>query len=142
MWTELKPLFSIFLLSFVINADINFFLFSIGLKHEQSRPDRDEHIEILYENIRPNLKEQFDKYNTRRFHHFDAPYDTCSIMHYENGIFSIPGVTICIQQDLNTLKSYFVSKVNFNKSFKRSLEKRKIQEKSGKIWKIHHFILE
>jgi hypothetical protein len=62
---------------------------AIGLWHEQSRSDRDQHIEILKANIDPRHLHNFDK------HVQDGddlgPYDTGSIMHYPPKAFSING---------------------------------------------------
>jgi hypothetical protein len=62
---------------------------AIGLWHEQSRSDRDEHIQIVRENIDPNAIHNFDK------HIQDGKdlgiYDFGSIMHYPATAFSVNG---------------------------------------------------
>jgi len=59
---------------------------SIGLHHEQCRPDRDRHLKVLYENIQENYHFAFRKeYSTTAF---DIPYDYCSIMQYGRNAFS------------------------------------------------------
>jgi len=62
---------------------------ALGLWHEQSREDRDEHIEIINENIISSQKHNFDK------HILDGtdlgPYDFGSIMHYPATAFSKNG---------------------------------------------------
>lgn len=62
---------------------------AIGLWHEQSRSDRDEHIEIVTANINPSSIHNFDK------HIQDGQdlgkYDFGSIMHYPATAFSING---------------------------------------------------
>ena len=62
---------------------------SIGLWHEQSRSDRDEHIEIVTANVDPDMVHNFDK------HILDGQdlgdYDFGSIMHYPPMAFSING---------------------------------------------------
>ena len=62
---------------------------AIGLWHEQSRSDRDSHIEIVTENIDPDMMHNFDK------HILDGKdlgeYDFGSIMHYPPTAFSING---------------------------------------------------
>ena len=53
-----------------------------GFNHEHQRPDRDEYIDILYENIandRGSLDVD-DKYNLDK--QKDFPYDFCSVAHY------------------------------------------------------------
>lgn len=62
---------------------------SIGLWHEQSRSDRDNFIEIVWENIIPSQSHNFDK------HVQDGQdlgnYDYDSIMHYPAKAFSLNG---------------------------------------------------
>ncbi|THU41171.1 zinc metalloprotease [Niastella caeni] len=62
---------------------------ALGLWHEQSREDRDDHVEIVHANINPQFVHNFDK------HVLDASdqgnYDFGSIMHYPAKAFSING---------------------------------------------------
>lgn len=62
---------------------------ALGLWHEQSRIDRDEHVTIVYENIIPSMAFNFDK------HVSDGEdigyYDFASIMHYPRWAFSKNG---------------------------------------------------
>jgi hypothetical protein len=62
---------------------------ALGLWHEQSRSDRDEHIEIIPENIEVKARHNFDK------HIQDGEdlgqYDFNSIMHYPATAFSVNG---------------------------------------------------
>jgi len=62
---------------------------ALGLWHEQSRSDRDEFIEIRFDNIAPQHRHNFDK------HVLDGddlgPYDFGSIMHYPATAFSVNG---------------------------------------------------
>merc|ERR1740128_673413 len=55
-------------------------LHALGFYHEQSRPDRDDYIRILWNNIIPDLKYNFNKATNGNM--LNAPYDTCSLMHY------------------------------------------------------------
>lgn len=62
---------------------------ALGLWHEQSRADRDDHIEIIQANIDPRFRHNFDR------HILDGEdlgeYDFGSIMHYPATAFSING---------------------------------------------------
>lgn len=49
------------------------------LLEEQSRPDRDTYISVLWNNIKPGMEDQFTK-NSKA--DISRPYDIMSIMHY------------------------------------------------------------
>ena len=62
---------------------------ALGLWHEHSRPDRDEFIEVLYENIRASEEDNFGKLTQEKFELVpDVGYDIESIMHYGPYAFS------------------------------------------------------
>lgn len=62
---------------------------ALGKVHEQSRPDRDEHVEILLENVQDGEEHQFEiKKNVVTA---DTGYDIDSIMHYDPTAFSKNG---------------------------------------------------
>jgi hypothetical protein len=70
---------------------------ALGLWHEQSREDRDQFIEILWENIMPGFEDNFSQQVA------DADdineYDFASIMHYPQDAFSATGApTIRVKQ--------------------------------------------
>lgn len=62
---------------------------ALGLWHEQSRRDRDVHVEVLWQNILPNARHNFEQ------HLVDGidlgAYDFGSIMHYPSTAFGIGG---------------------------------------------------
>jgi hypothetical protein len=60
-------------------------LHALGLDHEQNRPDRDEHVTILWDNIQPGMTSNFDK---RENMDTGSLYDVLSIMHYSSASFS------------------------------------------------------
>ncbi|XP_068678752.1 MAM and LDL-receptor class A domain-containing protein 1-like isoform X2 [Montipora foliosa] len=59
-----------------------------GFWHEQSRYDRDEYVEILWENIRKGKEHNFHKYDLRKIDYLNEVYDTSSLMHYGKTSFS------------------------------------------------------
>ncbi|ODN02529.1 Zinc metalloproteinase nas-13 [Orchesella cincta] len=61
---------------------------ALGFYHEQSRPDRDEHVEILWENIVAGKEVQFRKYDVNQITTYEVNYDYSSIMHYRSTAFS------------------------------------------------------
>jgi len=62
---------------------------SIGFYHEQSRPDRDQHVEILWNNIKSANKHNFNKYKTDRIDSLGTAYDYDSMMHYGSTFFAL-----------------------------------------------------
>ncbi|XP_063225428.1 zinc metalloproteinase nas-14-like [Bacillus rossius redtenbacheri] len=63
-------------------------LHALGLMHEQARPDRDGHVRVLWENIHPDYKSDFEKAPEEYVSTYGVPYDYASIMHYPNNAFS------------------------------------------------------
>ena len=50
--------------------------------------DRDKHIDILWENIKPEETHNFDKQSAYKIDSHGEPYDYASIMHYSSTTFS------------------------------------------------------
>jgi len=66
---------------------------AIGFFHEQSRPDRDDYVKILWDNMidTTNIKYQFRKCgisSDEKCSNQDLRYDLDSLMHYTNGAFA------------------------------------------------------
>ncbi|XP_019617038.1 PREDICTED: blastula protease 10-like isoform X2 [Branchiostoma belcheri] len=61
---------------------------TVGFFHEQSRPDRDSYVKVLWENVRKNQKHNFEKYDWDRVNDFNVPYDYISVMHYRSDEFA------------------------------------------------------
>ena len=55
---------------------------AIGLIHEQSRPDRDRYVHILFDNIVPGKEKHFDRFTDADVDTMGIPYDYRSVMHY------------------------------------------------------------
>ncbi|TRY73693.1 hypothetical protein TCAL_15754 [Tigriopus californicus] len=65
------------------------FIHAFGFYHEQSRPDRDQYVTIVTENISPSNRNNFNlRVNDLTF---NVPYDGLSIMHYSSKAFSRNG---------------------------------------------------
>ena len=61
---------------------------ALGFFHEHSRPDRDEHITVELENLRPGMEHNFLTLNLRNWFNMSIPYDTKSVMHYSGYAFA------------------------------------------------------
>jgi hypothetical protein len=72
---------------------------SIGLHHEQSRPDRDGYIKVRWENIPDHIEYNFKKQSTGRVDSRGTKYDYRSVMHYGKTAFGSGKVTM---QAINT----------------------------------------
>ncbi|EPB70375.1 astacin [Ancylostoma ceylanicum] len=55
---------------------------ALGLHHTQNRFDRNEHVEVNWENINESAKSQYNICNETECSHYELPYDYGSIMHY------------------------------------------------------------
>lgn len=64
---------------------------ALGFFHEQSRLDRDSHITINWQNIRTDMRYNFQKYRHGVADTLGAPYDYGSIMHYPAYAFTVNG---------------------------------------------------
>lgn len=60
---------------------------SLGLYHEQSRPDRDAHVTIIWQNIQQGMSYNFDKQPASSIDSKGTPYDYSSVMHYDSTAF-------------------------------------------------------
>jgi len=76
---------------FYVGTALHEFMHAAGFYHEQSRTDRDEYVQVKWENIFYRMKHNFEKYTDPEVDDLNAPYDTCSIMHYPSNAFSKNG---------------------------------------------------
>lgn len=63
-------------------------LHALGFYHEQSRPDRDDYIDVRNENIMPGKEVNFAKLSKDAVLNLGRPYDYDSVLHYGNNFFS------------------------------------------------------
>ena len=62
------------------------FIHAFGFHHEQVRPDRDNYVEIIYENIPENLVSNFNLFTGSLT--YGVQYDGFSVMHYGSRAFT------------------------------------------------------
>ncbi|XP_052268222.1 bone morphogenetic protein 1 homolog [Dreissena polymorpha] len=60
----------------------------IGFWHEHTRPDRDDHVKIIYKNIMPGQQYNFNKLTSNEVFSLGEEYDYGSIMHYARNTFA------------------------------------------------------
>ena len=64
---------------------------TLGYDHMQNHPDRDRYVKILWQNIKQDIRFNFDKLDSDKFSNFGTQYDYYSIMHYDPLAFSKNG---------------------------------------------------
>lgn len=74
----------------------------LGIIHEQSRPDRDNHVIVVTENVDKKYMHNFEKYSYEDATNLNVPYNYASLMHYGNDAFSRNGKeTLVARNDPN-----------------------------------------
>ena len=61
---------------------------ALGMWHEQSRPDRDEYVQVMQDNVKNHQLHNFLKRNIFEVDSQGAPYDYASVMHYSLDSFA------------------------------------------------------
>ncbi|UJR07801.1 hypothetical protein I4U23_012083 [Adineta vaga] len=75
---------------------IHEFLHALGFNHEQTRPDRNQYIKVLYENVQPDQKHNYDISPAAAIQSAGLPYDFNSIMHYGFSDFTSNGLPVMV----------------------------------------------
>ncbi|XP_069006075.1 meprin A subunit beta [Embiotoca jacksoni] len=65
------------------------FLHALGFWHEQSRADRDDYVNIIWDHIEPGKEHNFKPYDDTVSSALGLPYDYGSLMHYSKTSFNI-----------------------------------------------------
>uniref|UniRef100_A0A672Z0V2 Metalloendopeptidase n=1 Tax=Sphaeramia orbicularis TaxID=375764 RepID=A0A672Z0V2_9TELE len=65
------------------------FLHALGFWHEQSRSDRDDYVDIMWDRIEPGKEHNFKTYDDTLSSALGVPYDYGSVMHYSKTAFNI-----------------------------------------------------
>ncbi|XP_031557254.1 meprin A subunit beta-like [Actinia tenebrosa] len=77
---------------------------AMGFWHEQSRPDRDNFVKIVWDNIPEPRRHNFNKYNRTQVDSLGVRYDYLAIMHYSKTAFSSNGQPTIIPLDPNAIQ--------------------------------------
>ncbi|XP_054083578.1 seminal metalloprotease 1 [Zeugodacus cucurbitae] len=75
------------------------FMHALGFYHQQSDSERDEFIQVVYDNIVAGKELNFEKYNASYVTDFDMGYDYDSCLHYRAGAFSKNGQDTIVPLD-------------------------------------------
>ncbi|CAB3237161.1 unnamed protein product [Arctia plantaginis] len=75
-------------------------LHSLGFYHMQSSPDRDDYVDIVWDNILKSSRHNFRKYNTFTVTDFGVGYDYDSVLHYSRNAFSINGKATIVPKQM------------------------------------------
>lgn len=59
---------------------------ALGLFHEHQRPDRDNYISVVRQNIKTGQESNFSPVNSSFIEYLDVPYDLTSDMHYRAAV--------------------------------------------------------
>ncbi|XP_006899629.1 PREDICTED: meprin A subunit beta [Elephantulus edwardii] len=63
------------------------FLHALGFWHEQSRSDRDDYVNIMWDRIQSGREHNFNTYSDQESDSLNVPYDYNSVMHYSKTAF-------------------------------------------------------
>lgn len=66
-------------------------LHSLGLSYETQRPDRDQYVQIHWENMQEDKMEFFHHRDSLTLAHLQTAYDYSSVMHFPSHVFSKNG---------------------------------------------------
>ena len=72
---------------------------ALGFYHEQMRPDRDEHVQIISDKIVAGAESEFEKLSDSLVDSLGVGYDYNSIMHYDANLYSRDGSPTIIALD-------------------------------------------
>lgn len=78
---------------------------ALGFGHMHNADDRDDYIDIKWENMDPENHSAFTKYYTGWFSNFDTPFDVRSSMNYYRRAYSNNGEDVIVPRDRKYLET-------------------------------------
>ncbi|XP_065090070.1 seminal metalloprotease 1-like [Ochlerotatus camptorhynchus] len=76
---------------FRLGSIVHEMIHGLGFRHMQSTYNRDDYVQIVWDNIEPGKENNFLLYDADKVSNFGTEYDFGSVMHYSSTAFSING---------------------------------------------------
>ncbi|XP_049291118.1 seminal metalloprotease 1-like [Anopheles funestus] len=86
---------------FKLGTIVHLFLHMLCFVHQHTVSDRDEYVDILWDNIEPDMEMNFHKWAAGALVDFGVPYDYGSVMHYSATAYSKNGRKTIVPKDPN-----------------------------------------
>ena len=78
---------------------------ALGIDHEQNRPDRDDHIDLDWDNVQRNKRHNFEILQSEEWIDTGHPYEYASVMHYDAFDFAIDSTKPIMTKIVNGKKT-------------------------------------
>lgn len=76
---------------FRLGSIVHEMIHALGFRHMQSTYNRDDYVQIVWENVQPGTEHNFRLYDADTVTNFGMDYDFGSVMHYSSTAFSVNG---------------------------------------------------
>ena len=77
---------------------------ALGMVHEHQLPNRDDFLDVLWNQVNPDMRQWFKKYTAAELRRYGVPYDLSSVMHYE---LNVRGWRTLFKDNLPKMRKYF-----------------------------------
>lgn len=82
------------------------FMHALGFYHEHTRPDRDDYVNVIEENVQSGKTHNFAKRQASEVDDRGSPYDYASVMHYRYNAFGKGGLITIIAPETIGQRAY------------------------------------